>query len=91
MRKNIVAGNWKMNTTLPEGVALAKAVNDALKGVDAKCDVIIAMQQLDYDGPMLMLWLTCGLLAALFLLYAADRGARYLKRQSPDVKSRKNE
>ena len=42
MRKNIVAGNWKMNTTLPEGVALAKAVNDALKGVDAKCDVIIA-------------------------------------------------
>ena len=39
MRKNIVAGNWKMNTTLPEGVALAKAVNDALKGVDAKCDV----------------------------------------------------
>ena len=24
MRKNIVAGNWKMNTTLQEGVALAK-------------------------------------------------------------------
>lgn len=56
--------------------------------LDGKTD---AMQQLDYDGPMLMLWLTCGLLAALFLLYAADRGARYLKRQSPDVKSRKNE
>ncbi len=41
MRKNIVAGNWKMNTTLPEGVALAKEVNEALKGIDAKCDVII--------------------------------------------------
>ena len=26
MRKFIVAGNWKMNTTVPEGVELAKAV-----------------------------------------------------------------
>lgn len=41
MRKNIVAGNWKMNTTLPEGVALAKEVNEALKSANAKCDVII--------------------------------------------------
>lgn len=43
MRKNIVAGNWKMNTTLPEGVALAKSVNEALKNVDAKCDVIVCV------------------------------------------------
>ncbi|MDE6161205.1 MAG: triose-phosphate isomerase, partial [Muribaculaceae bacterium] len=43
MRKNIVAGNWKMNTTLPEGVALAKEVNEALKGADAKCDVIVCV------------------------------------------------
>ncbi len=43
MRKNIVAGNWKMNTTLPEGVALAKAVNAALCNVTPKCDVIIAV------------------------------------------------
>ena len=43
MRKNIVAGNWKMNTTLPEGLQLAKEVNDALKGIDAKCDVIICV------------------------------------------------
>ena len=28
MRKNIVAGNWKMNTTLQEGINLAKAIND---------------------------------------------------------------
>ncbi len=41
MRKNIVAGNWKMNTTLPEGVKLAEEVNEALKGVNANCDVII--------------------------------------------------
>lgn len=41
MRKNIVAGNWKMNTTVPEGVALAKEVNEALKATTANCDVII--------------------------------------------------
>ena len=41
MRKNIVAGNWKMNTTLAEGVGLAKDVNEALKGFTPKCDVII--------------------------------------------------
>lgn len=43
MRKNIVAGNWKMNTTLQEGVALAEEVNNALKGADKKCDVIICV------------------------------------------------
>lgn len=41
MRKNIVAGNWKMNTTLQEGVTLAKEVNEALKNADIKCDVVI--------------------------------------------------
>ncbi|HBI58216.1 MAG: triose-phosphate isomerase [Duncaniella sp.] len=43
MRKNIVAGNWKMNTTLPEGVKLAEEVNNALKTVEPKCDVIICV------------------------------------------------
>jgi len=43
MRKNIVAGNWKMNTTLPEGVALAKGLNDALKGKSLNCDVVIGV------------------------------------------------
>lgn len=28
MRKNIVAGNWKMNKTLQEGIELAKSVNE---------------------------------------------------------------
>ena len=41
MRKNIVAGNWKMNTTLPEGLALAKGLDEALKGKTINCDVII--------------------------------------------------
>ncbi len=43
MRKNIVAGNWKMNTTLQEGIQLAVDVNDALKGVETKCDVVICV------------------------------------------------
>lgn len=41
MRKNIIAGNWKMNTTLPEGLALAKGLDEALKGKALKCDVVI--------------------------------------------------
>lgn len=41
MRKNIVAGNWKMNTTLQEGVQLAKDVNAALAQRNPNCDVII--------------------------------------------------
>ena len=43
MRKNIVAGNWKMNTTVPEGVKLASEVNEALKGITPKCDVVIGV------------------------------------------------
>jgi triosephosphate isomerase len=41
MRKNIVAGNWKMNTTLTEGIALAEELNKALTGKTTKCKVII--------------------------------------------------
>ena len=43
MRKNIVAGNWKMNTTLEEGVELADAVNSALKAKKANCEVVICV------------------------------------------------
>lgn len=41
MRKNIVAGNWKMNKTLQEGIALATELNEVLKGVSVNCDVVI--------------------------------------------------
>ncbi|MCK9160459.1 MAG: triose-phosphate isomerase [Bacteroidaceae bacterium] len=41
MRKNIVAGNWKMNKTLQEGIVLAKELNEALANEKPKCDVII--------------------------------------------------
>ena len=43
MRKNIVAGNWKMNKSLAEGVQLAKDVNAAVEAAGAlKCDVVVA-------------------------------------------------
>lgn len=35
MRKKIVAGNWKMNKTLPEGIELAKEVNAKVKSLNA--------------------------------------------------------
>ena len=41
MRKNIVAGNWKMNKTLQEGIELAKELNEALTADKPNCDVII--------------------------------------------------
>ena len=41
MRKKIVAGNWKMNLNLQEGVALAKEINEALAADKPNCDVII--------------------------------------------------
>ena len=31
MRKKIVAGNWKMNMNLQDGIALAKELNETLK------------------------------------------------------------
>ncbi len=43
MRKNIVAGNWKMNTTLEEGVELASNVNDSLKASKHNCDVVVCV------------------------------------------------
>ena len=43
MRKKIVAGNWKMNTTVPEGVALAKEINAALTGRPVNCGVVVCV------------------------------------------------
>jgi len=43
MRKNIVAGNWKMNTTLPDGLKLAEEVNAAVAAAKPNCDVVICV------------------------------------------------
>ena len=41
MRKNIVAGNWKMNKNLQEGVALATELKELLASEKPNCEVII--------------------------------------------------
>jgi len=41
MRKKIVAGNWKMNLNLQEGIALAKELKEALAADKPNCDVVI--------------------------------------------------
>ncbi len=41
MRKKIVAGNWKMNLNLQEGIALAKELNEALAADKPNCGVVI--------------------------------------------------
>ncbi|WP_244401467.1 triose-phosphate isomerase [Porphyromonas somerae] len=43
MRKNIVAGNWKMNTSLPEGIQLAKDVRSSIEGKNLNCEVILGV------------------------------------------------
>jgi triosephosphate isomerase len=42
MRKKVVAGNWKCNTTLQEGVALAQAVNNLVAEKGAS-DVVVVL------------------------------------------------
>jgi triosephosphate isomerase len=41
MRKKIVAGNWKMNKSLSEGIELAKEINNALKVTKVACQVVL--------------------------------------------------
>ena len=42
MRKFIVAGNWKMNTTVPEGIQLAKDVVGMAKDLPANVELVVA-------------------------------------------------
>ncbi len=41
MREKIVAGNWKMNKTVQEGIELAKEVNSKVEAIEPKCRVIL--------------------------------------------------
>ena len=41
MRKNIVAGNWKMNKTLQEGLTLTNELKELLNGKNINCEVVI--------------------------------------------------
>lgn len=42
MRQKIVAGNWKMNKTLDEGIQLAAELKQLLQADAPKCEVIVA-------------------------------------------------
>ena len=42
MRQKIVAGNWKMNTLLEEGAALAKNIADRINEVPSDVQLILA-------------------------------------------------
>ena len=43
MRRKIVAGNWKMNKTLPESLALAEDLKKELEGQDlCGVEVVVA-------------------------------------------------
>jgi triosephosphate isomerase len=41
MRQNIVAGNWKMNKTVQEGIELAKDINSRVEAINPKCQIIL--------------------------------------------------
>ena len=41
MRKKLVAGNWKMNLNLQEGIALATEINNAMKAEKPNCEIVI--------------------------------------------------
>ena len=41
MRKPIIAGNWKMNNTASQGVALVKAIAPLV--TEANCDVVVCV------------------------------------------------
>lgn len=45
MRKPIIAGNWKMNNTASEGVALLNALKPLVKNAD--CDVVACVPAID--------------------------------------------
>ncbi len=45
MRKPIIAGNWKMNNTPEEGVALVEAIKPLVK--EANCDVVVCVPAID--------------------------------------------
>lgn len=48
MRKGIIAGNWKMNKTVAEAIALIEGIKPLVK--DAKCDVVVCPTFLCLDA-----------------------------------------
>ena len=49
MRKFVIAGNWKMNKTLPQAVALASDMKEGLRALE-EVDVIVCPPFIALDG-----------------------------------------
>ena len=56
MRKKIVAGNWKMNMNLQDGIALAKELNETLKADKPNCGVVICTPFIHLASIAQFLW-----------------------------------
>lgn len=72
MRTNIVAGNWKMNTTIQEGIQLADDLVNLLKGTTVNCDVVICT-------PFTHLCVVAGILEGSIVALGAENCARHDK------------
>lgn len=72
MRKNIVAGNWKMNTTVQEGVQLAKEIDELVKDKTLNCDVVVCT-------PFTHLCPVAAVLAASKVALGAENCSRHAK------------
>jgi triosephosphate isomerase len=55
MRRPLVAGNWKMNFTVPEGVAVAQVLRSSLEAYGRSVELVVL-------PPALMLWEVAGAL-----------------------------
>ncbi|MEY3399097.1 MAG: hypothetical protein RL220_1691 [Bacteroidota bacterium] len=63
MRSKIIAGNWKMNNTLEEGMNLAAAINESREEYSPDVDIILAPPSL-YLANLLMMHDPCFSVAA---------------------------
>ena len=50
MRNRMIAGNWKMNETYTEGVALAEGLAKELEGGTGDVDVVVCTPAVDLKG-----------------------------------------
>ncbi len=70
MRNKIVAGNWKMNTTVKEGVFLASQINNHLKDIELRNDVQVVI-----SPPFTHLTFVCQVIDKSKILLAAQNCA----------------
>jgi triosephosphate isomerase len=68
MRKPLVAGNWKMNFTVPEGVAVARTLRASLERYGRSVDLVVL-------PPAVMLWEVAGALKGSVISVGAQNAS----------------